>query len=120
MEGGCKLKFAPKAKGVKYITLLMIAVGIFFIIPGILYMLEGGPLIALLPLALAAASLVTALGLYEIKKIAWLAAIIIGLAGTMIFMADWVNVNVESILGSIICMILLVGLVLERRYYLTA
>ena len=114
------MKLAPKAQGVKYITLLMIAVGVFFIIPAILYMLESGPGIALLPVALAAVSMVTALGLYEVKKITWFAAIIIGLVGTLIFMADWVNVNVESILGSIACIILLVGLVLERKYYLTA
>ena len=114
------MKFTSKAKGVKIITLLMIVVAIFFIIPAILYILEDGPMIALLPLTLAVVSIITALGLYMIKKFAWLAAIIIGLVGTLIFMADWVNVNVESILGSIACIILLVGLVLERKYYLTA
>ena len=120
MEGGCKLKLAPKAKGVKYITLLMIVVGVFFIIPGILYILEGGPMIALLPLTLAVVSIVTAAGLYMIKKLAWLAAIIIGLVGTLIFMADWVNVNAESIIGSLLTITLLIGLVLKRKYYLTA
>jgi hypothetical protein len=114
------LKFTSKAKGVKIVTLLMIVVAIFFIIPAILYILEGGPMIALLPLILAAVSMIIAWGLYVIKKFAWIAALIIGLVGTLIFMADWVNVNVESILGSIACIILLVGLVLERKYYLTA
>ena len=112
------MKPAPKAKGVKYITLLMIVVGVFFIIPAIIYIIEGGPGIAIMPLALAVVSIVTAMGLYMIKKLAWLAALIIGLVGTLIFMADWVNVNIESILGSICCIILLVGLVLERKYYL--
>lgn len=114
------MKLASKAKGVKYITLLMAVVAAFFIIPGILYILEGGPGIALLPFALAMVSIVIAWGLYEIKKIAWIAALIMGLVGTLIFMADWVNVNIESILGSICCIILLVGLLLERKYYLTA
>ena len=114
------MKFTSKAKGGKYITLLMIVVAVFFIIPGILYIQEGGLGIALLPLALAMVSIVIAWGLYVIKKFAWIAALIMGLVGTLILMADWGNVNVESILGSIACIVLLVALVLERKYYLTA
>ncbi len=114
------MKFTSKAKGVKNVTLLMVVVAIFFILPAILYVIEDGLGIAVLPLALTIISIVIAWGLYEIKKIAWIAALIMGLVGTLIFMADWVNVNVESILGSIACIILLVVLVLERKYYLTA
>lgn len=119
MEGGCRLKLAPKVKGVKYLTLIMLAVSVFFIIPIILYVLEGGYGIAVIPFILAAASIVTAIGLYKTEKMAWFAALIIGLFGALIFMADWVNVNAESILGSIMCIILLIDLVLQRKYYLT-
>jgi len=116
--GGYKLSIAPKIKGVKYITILMIVIGVFFMIPGILYVLEGGPMIALLPLFLAAASIVTAFGLYLLKKFAWIAAIIIGIVGTIIFIADWGNINIESYIGAILCIILLIDLVLVRKYYL--
>ena len=111
------MKFGTKPKGVRYVTLLMIVVGIFFLIPAFLYIAEGGPMIALLPFVLAVISFLAAIGLYMTKKIAWIVAIILGLAGGLIFMADYVNVNIESIIGSIVCIILLVILVLERKYY---
>ncbi|UCG68327.1 MAG: hypothetical protein JSV09_10965 [Thermoplasmata archaeon] len=112
------MSLAPKAKGVKYTTLLLIVVGVFFLIPGILYILEGGPLIALLPLFLTLVSMITSIGLYLLKKWAWIAAIIIGFVGTIIFVADWVNINIESYLGGIFCIILLIALVMNRRYYI--
>lgn len=107
-----------KVKGVNYVTILMIVVGVMFAIPGILYVLEGGPMIALLPLFLAVASIVTAFGLYLLKKFAWIAAVIISVVGTIIFIADWGNINIESYVGAILCIILLVELVLARKYYL--
>ena len=112
------MHLAPKAKEVKYITLLMIVIGVLFAIPGILYILEGGPMIALLPLLLACVSMATALGLYLLKKFAWIAAIIIGIVGTIIFIADVGNQNIESYLGAILSITLLFGLVLVRKYYL--
>lgn len=112
------MSLAPKAKSVIYTTLLMIAVGVFFIIPGVLYLLEGGPMIALLPLFLAFVTLITSFGLYLLKKWAWIAAIIMGFVGTIIFIADWVNINIESYLGAIFCIILIISLLMNRRYYL--
>jgi hypothetical protein len=96
----------------------MIAVGVFFLIPAILYIIEGGPMIALLPLFLAVVSFVIAFGLYLLKKIAWIMGIVIGFVGILIFMADWVNVNIESYLGFVFCVILIIGLVMFRKYYL--
>lgn len=112
------MNLAPKIKGVKYITILMIVIGVLFAIPGILYVLEDGPMIALLPLFLAVASIVTAFGLYHLEKFAWIAAIIIGIVGTIIFIADWGNINIESYVGAILCIILLIELVFVRKYYL--
>jgi hypothetical protein len=96
----------------------MMVVGVMFAIPGILYLLEGGPMIALFPLFLAVASIGTAFGLYLLKKFAWIAAIIISVVGTIIFIADWGNINIESYVGAILCVILLIELVLVRKYYL--
>ena len=112
------MKFAPKVKGVKNLTLIMLVVSVFFIVPVILYVMEGGYGIAVIPFIFTIASIITAWGLWKTKKFAWLAALIIGLLGALIFISDWVNVNIESILGSIVCIVLLVYLVLERKYYL--
>jgi hypothetical protein len=112
------LSLTPKAKGVKYTSLLMMVVGIFFAIPGILYIGEGGPMIALLPLFLALLSFIISYGLYILKKWAWIAAVIIAFVGLIIFGADWVNVNIESYLGGFFCIILIISLVMNRRYYL--
>lgn len=112
------MRLAPKAKGVYIVTILMILVGIFFLIPAILYIIEGGPMIALLPMFLAIISFTIAVGLYLVKKLAWIAGLIIGLVGIIIYMADWVNVNIESYLGTIFCVLLLIVLVWVRRYYI--
>lgn len=112
------MSLGPRAKGVQYVTLLMIAISVLFAIPGILYVLEDGIMIALLPFFLALASMATALGLYLLKRVAWVAAIIIGVIGTIIFILDWVNVNIESYLGGILCIILLVDLIFVRKFYL--
>ena len=101
-----------------HIVILMILIGLLFALPGVLYVLEGGPMIALLPFSLAGASMVTAWGLSRLKKIAWIAAIIIGIVGTIIYIADWVNINIESYVGTALCIILLIGLFTVRKYYL--
>jgi hypothetical protein len=111
------LGLASKAKEVNLITLLMIVIGILFVIPGILYILEDGIGIALLPLSLAVMSIGVAIGLYQLKKIAWFLAIIIGIVGLIIYMADFANVNIESYIGAILCIMLLIDLVLVRKFY---
>jgi hypothetical protein len=111
------LGLASRAKEVRLITLLMIVIGVFFAIPGILYILEDGLGIALLPLFLAVMSIGVSFGLYLLKKIAWFMAIIIGIVGLIIYIADFANVNIESYIGAILCIILLIDLVLVRKFY---
>ncbi len=108
----------PRAKEVKSVTLLMIVIGVLFAIPGILYILEDGIGIALLPLFLAVMSIGVAIGLYLLKKIAWFMALIIGIVGLIIYIADFANVNIESYIGAILCIILLIDIVLVRKFYL--
>ncbi len=111
------MNLASKVKEVKYIPILMIVIGILFAIPGILYLLEGGPMIAILPLALAIASLIIAGGLNYKKKSAWNAAILIGIVGTIIFILDWGNINIESYVGGVLCIYLLIDLVINRKFF---
>lgn len=106
-------------RGVKYITIIMLAVAVLFIVPAVLYILEGGPGIAILPFILAVISIFIAIGLYLLKKFAWIAAIIIGIIGAIIFIVDCFNQNIESFLGAAFSIILLIGLFWIRKYYLT-
>lgn len=117
MNGCYLLNLTTRARGVNYITILMLAVAILFMIPTIIYIFEGGYGIAILPTILMIISVIITIGLYLLKKYAWFAAIIIGILGTVIFIADSFNLNIESVAGAISCILLLVGLIWIRKYY---
>jgi len=117
MEGCYPLDLGMRVRGVKYITVLMLVVAILFLIPALLYMFEGGFGIAILPTILMIAAIIITIGLYFQKKYAWFAALFVGLIGCIIFIADCFNKNIESYLGAIFCIILLIGLVFVRKHY---
>ena len=98
-------------------TVLMLFAGAAFAVPGLEYIFEGGIYIALLPLLLAVISLVVAFGIYNIKRWAWITAGIVGLIGSVIFIVDCFNMNIESYVGVIVSISLIVGLVVVRKYY---
>ena len=88
-----------------------------FAVPAVEYLFEGGFGITILPFLFALLAIIIAIGLFLLKKAAWFAAIIIGIIGTVIFIADCFYLNIESFLGAILSIILLIGLVWVRKYY---